>query len=117
MESEKKYGIETLKAAVDLGANIRIGFKNAMADGKFDPADTLQFAMPTVDLVKLLTKYKAVGQEFGDLDEEEKAQLAGYAKEKYKVEDGKEELFVNRCLKIAVELGDLIEDAVTGDAS
>lgn len=117
MESAKKYGIESLKAVVDFGASVRISIKKSLEDGKFDGADVVNFGAPTVELVKLITKLKDVAAEFGDLDEEEKVALATHVREKYQVDAGKEELYVNRALKLAVELGDLVEDAVTGDAA
>lgn len=116
-ESEKKYGIESLKKAVDFGASLHIAYQMAEQDGKIDIQDAPLLFPPALALVQVLGVAGSLPKEFGDLDEDEKAALFKHVEDNYNVADDKIELFVKRCLKIAVELGDLVEDFVSGDAT
>jgi hypothetical protein len=115
-ESEKKHGIEAMKKVVDFAAQTHKAGELSMADGKIDLTDVPNLLPPGMALVQLLAVVGQLPKEFGDLDEQEKAEIAEYAKVTYNIADDKLELIIQRGLKIAIELGDLVEDAVTGDA-
>lgn len=115
MESEKKYGIDSLKRVVDFGASTHEAADLAKADGEIDISDIGYAVEPGMALVKLIAVIGQVPKQFADLDEAEKAELIQYAKDEYDVSDDKVEALVERCFRVAIELGDLIEDAISGD--
>lgn len=114
-ESEKKYGIEELKKVVDFAADTHMSVDKSLADGKIDVADAPLLMAPAMSLFAMIGVITKVPAAFAELDEEEKSALIEYAKVKYDIADDKVEKLVEKSFALAVAVGDLIHDAVTGD--
>lgn len=115
-ESEKKYGIDALKKVVDFGGEVCAAYESAKADGKVDWKDLPAAFGPGKALIMLAPVIGSIPKEFGDLDEAEKGELKQHAMEKFSLSDKKAEKLVEKSFGLAVEIGDLVEDILSGDA-
>jgi hypothetical protein len=116
-EADKAHGIEALKKAIDFAASVHQGVELALQDGKVGLEDAGLLAQPVMSLFPLLQSLDQLPKDLADLDEEEKQEVRAYVEQVYDIQDDKVEMFVTRSLKVALDLGDLVHDAVAGDAA
>jgi len=108
---KEKLGIENLKiaivAAIRLGEKIE---KNYVDDGEISLSEALGIGASSFgDVLKVIKLGSEIKNEFNDLDNEEKLQLANLVKEELDLQNDKVENIIEKALDFLLGLNDLIE--------
>ena len=105
-------GIENIKLCVDQVIDLTSDVQKAMADGKFQPKETLFFVDNVFQIPKTIKAAGHFWNELNDLDETEQAAIIDHVKARLKVSSAKAQEIILRSIRFAMTLTSLVNDGI-----
>jgi hypothetical protein len=95
-------GIEAVKPAIKVAADLRNITADALADGKFTPMEIFAFVPALLQVQGIIESGPQILAQLKEADHNDRAALEAYAKEELKIADQEVEQFIGDALDWAI---------------
>ena len=110
--SDEKLGIENLEAMISFIVATANAIGRSLEDGDVSAWDLRHFWDPAVLAIGAFQHAGKALKEFDDMDAEEKAEIYDYIDEHFDIDTDSMEPFIQKTIKAAVALGDVVCDII-----
>jgi len=109
MENEKLNIVE-LKEALKTIVDISVTIDKDLEDNKLSLMEKIDIAIKSIKLISVIKNIKVIWAQYKDLDDEEKAELITYFKEKFDLRNDLTEEIIERIFEAIINLQEIIGD-------
>lgn len=111
MENKKDivYGINESKQVIDFAIALGLGIHKSLDDKQFTLTDLPNFMPALITAIPALDNVDLVSLEFMDLKPEEAEELKAYVRNQLKLEDGKDEEFIEDAFAVVLSIFMLVK--------